>query len=438
MKINKIDISYFKGQESKNTFTTKNNFQKPYIATPYSKIPYKQGIQYWAEIHKPNVADFKDIETSVLKNNVLLNIDKNSPEDLIALRMLIKPIQEQNANPAVKMLYKKMLQNLDSIDSNSDNFATFYSENGKTIEISINWDKKDFSSILNKSIKDFIGLNIDEKTLEQEKELALQDLDLNQDNSAHNALYGIKNCSKEDIKNVSIADIKKFHNELLSNSAALCAISIPKGTDETTIVQIKDDIGNQIPNQKPFNDDILSKSLLPIEKEEVFYLEPNPESGKLISKTFNFQNGFSLKDKVISDLIGAALEEIIYENYSQSAKSLICSHNTDFLNKHFVTYIMADKNAQINEDMINSAIKSITEKPLDDKLFEKIKQRVLESRKENLKTSISRAELLEYKPTQSVTKNNEFSTILNSITSKELQQKAQMYLKTPSITEIRN
>ena len=37
-----------------------------------------------------------------------------------------------------------------------------------------------------------------------------------------------------------------------------------------------------------------------------------------------------------------------------------------------------------------------------------------------------------------VTKNNEFSTILNSITSKELQQKVQMYLKTPSITEIRN
>ena len=438
MKINKIDISYFKGQESKNTFTTKNNFQKPYIATPYSKIPYKQGIQYWAEIHKPNVADFKDIETLVLKNNVLLNIDKNSLENSIALRMLIKPIQEQNANPAVKMLYKKMLQNLDSIDSNSDNFATFYSENGKTIEISINWDKKDFSSILNKSIKDFIGLNIDEKTLEQEKELALQDMDLNQDNSAHNALYRIKNCSKEDIKNVSIADIKKFHNELLLNSAALCAISIPKGTDETTIVQIKDDIGNQIPNQKPFNDDILSKSPLPIEKEEVFYLESNPESGKLISKTFNFQNGFSLKDKVISDLIGAALEEIIYENYSQSAKSLICSHNTDFLNKHFATYIIADKNAQINEDMMNSAIKSITEKPLDDKLFEKIKQRVLKSRKEDLKTSISRAELLEYKPTQSVTKNNEFSTILNSITSKELQQKAQMYLKTPSITEIRN
>ena len=88
--------------------------------------------------------------------------------------------------------------------------------------------------------------------------------------------------------------------------------------------------------------------------------------------------------------------------------------------------------------MINSAIKSITESPIDDELFEKVKQRALKSRKEDLKTSISRAELLAYKPIQSSAKNNDFSAILNSITPKELKQKAQIYLKPPFLTEIRN
>ena len=439
MKINKTTINVFKSQTNKDNLTTiKENSQKPSSNSAYEKILYPQGIEYWIELHKPTPCDFISLETTTLKNNVLLNVDKNSPQNKIALKMSFIPTQEQNVNPAVKFLHKKMLDNIGHYETNDDNYATFYSANAKAMEISINWNKKDLPTMLEKFMQDFRTLKFSEKELELEKEFILNDFNHQQYDEAFNRLYGTKKFTKEDIKAITCDDIKKFHNDLLSNSAAFCAISLPKDTDETTIKQIKDIIENQIPNQKPFSDDILSKTIPPIEKDEVFYLEPNPEFGKLISKTFNFQNGFTLKDKATSDLIGAALEEIIYSNYLQGAKSLICSHDTDFLNKHFKTYIMADKNAKINEDMINSAIKSITEKPLDDKSFEKIKQRVLKSRKENLKTSISRAELLTYKPTQDLSKNNDYSSVLDSITPKELQQKAQMYLKTPSITEIHN
>ena len=439
MKINKTIINAFKARINKDNLTTaKENSQKSSYSQAYEKILYPQGIEYWIELHKPTPEDFKNLETTTLKNNVLLNVDKNSPENKIALKMYFIPTQEQNINPAVKFLHKKMLDNMGHYKNDSDNFATFYSANAKAIEVSINWDKKDLPTMLKEFLEDFRTLKFSEKELELEKEFILSDFNHQQNNEAFNQLYGINKFTKEDIKAITSDDIKKFHNDLLSNSIALCAISIPKGTDEATIAQIKAVIENQISNQKRFSDDILSKTLPPIEKNKTFYLEPDSESNELISKTFNFQNGFSLKDKAISDLIGAALEEIIYKNYLQSAKSLTCSHNTDLLNKHFETYIMADKNAQINEDMINSAIKSITESPIDDELFEKIKQRALKSRKEDLKTSISRAELLAYKPIQSSAKNNDFSAILNSITPKELQQKAQIYLKPPFLTEIRN
>lgn len=439
MKINKTIINVFKSQINKDNLTAaKENSQKPSYSQAYEKILYPQGIEYWIELHKPTPEDFKNLETATLKNNVLLNIDKNSPENKIALKMYFIPTQEQNINPAVKFLHKKMLDNMGHYNNDSDNFATFYSTNAKVMEVSINWDKKDLPTMLKKFLEDFRTLKFSEKELELEKEFILSDFNYQQNNEAFNQLYGANKFTKKDIKAITSDDIKKFHNDLLSNSVALCAISIPKGTDETTIAQIRDIIENQISNQKPFNNDALSKTPLPIEKDEVLYIEPNPEFGKLISKTFNFQNGFSLEDKAISDLIGASLEEIIYRNYLQDAKDLICLHNVDFLNKHFVTYIMADKNTQINENMINSAIKSITESPIDDELFEKIKQRVLKSRKEDLKTSISRAELLAYKPIQSSAKNNDFSGILNSITPKKLQQKAQIIFSSPSLTEIRN
>lgn len=439
MKINKTTVNVFKSRINKDDLTAaKENSQKPSYSQAYEKILYPQGIEYWIELHKPTPEDFKNLETATLKNNVLLNIDKNSPENKIALKMYFIPTQEQNINPAVKFLHKKMLDNMGQYNNDSDNFATFYSANAKVMEVSINWDKKDLPTMLKKFLEDFRTLKFSEKELELEKEFILSDFNYQQNNEAFNQLYGANKFTKKDIKAITSDDIKKFHNDLLSNSVALCAISIPKGTDETTIAQIRDIIENQISNQKPFNNDALSKTPLPIEKDEVLYIEPNPEFGKLISKTFNFQNGFSLEDKAISDLIGASLEEIIYRNYLQDAKDLICLHNVDFLNKHFVTYIMADKNTQINENMINSAIKSITESPIDDELFEKIKQRVLKSRKEDLKTSISRAELLAYKPIQSSAKNNDFSGILNSITPKELRQKAQIIFSSPSLTEIRN
>ena len=439
MKINKTTInSNFKFQTSiVDPTILKRNSQKPSYSQAYEKILYPQGLEYWIELHKPAPDDFKDIETLTLKNNVLSNIDKNSPENKIALKMYFIPTQQQNVNPAVKFLHRKMLDNIGHYENDSDNFVTFYSANAKAMEICANWDKKDFLVMLKKFLQDFHTLKFSEKELELEKEFILDDFNYQQNNEAFNRLYGAKKFTKEDIKAITSDDIKKFHNDLLLNSAILCTISIPKGANETTVEQIKGIIESQIPNKKPFNDDVLSKTPLPIEKDEVFYLEPSSEFGELVSKTFNFQNSLTLKDQVISDLIGAALEEIMYKNYLQDTKSLKCFHNADFLNKHFKAYIMADKNAQINENMINSTIKSITESPIDDKFFEKIKQRVLKSRKEDLKTSISRAELLSYKPAQTSSANEDYSSVLNSISPKELQQKAQIILCSPSITEIR-
>ncbi len=436
MKIDKITLNSFKSGINKDNFAHQKLPQKPNPDNTCDKIFYPQGIQYWIEMHKTNTDIFENVQTTALKNNVILNTDKNSPEDKFALRMYIKPTEQQNVNPAVKLLHERMLSNLDNCTDENDNFATFYSANAKMMEISINWDKKDFPKVFEKFIQDFCNLNIDEKALRFEKEFVLNNLDSLQNDEAFNCLYGVEKCSKEDIKNVSSDDIKKFHDNLLSNSMTLCAISCPKGTDETTLKEINDIIEKQIPNQKPYDNKILSKNPLPIAKNEVFYLKSSDDFGKSVSKTYNFQNENTLKDAAISELIGTAIDKIIRKNYSQNIDGLLCYHYTDYLNKHFVIHASANKNADIKEDMINSAIKTITEKPLDGKFFEEVKQSILKSRKEDLNNSIKRTNPLLCGYFDKSGKNNDFAVVLNSITPQELQQSAQICFSSPCITQI--
>ncbi len=443
MKINKITFNSFKSQVNQDNLAQKNQSQtqNQIFNNTYDKMLYPQGIKYWIEIHKPTIDIFKNVQTSTLKNNVILKTDKDSPEDKIAIRMFIKPIEDKDVNPAVKLMHGEILRNLDDYGDENDNFATFFSGNGKVLEISINWDKKDFPKVFEKYMQYFRNLDFAcngitfQKQFEMIKENFLQDLNFLQEDKRFNRLYNVKKFSKEDVEKVSIDDIKKYHNDLLSNSMTLCALSCPKSTDEAAIKQIKEVIENQIPSQKTFDNKIILKNPLPIEKDEVFYLEPDDNIGRLISKTYNFQNENTLKDMAMFELIGTAVNKIIYKNHSQNFDKLFCSHYADYLNKYFDLCVMAGKSADINADMISFAINTITQKPLDDKFFEEVKQGVVKSLKEDSKNSTDRTSLLLCCNQNSIS-DGDFTAVLNSITPKELQQAAQKYFNSPCITKI--
>ena len=435
MKINKLTINPVTKQIFKSNKMVKNSSSKCKDSGYPSKNLYPQGIQYWIEIHKPDIEGLNNIQTTTLKNNVVLNLDSNSPDNKAALELRTVPTLELDANPAVKALYAKMIKYFEI--EGEDNNTGVSSINGKCIEISAQWDNGKFPDIIKRTLQKAYNPTFTEKELQYAKEVTLANFDSLQQVDALKLIYSFKPYTKEDVKNVSLDNIKKYHNDLVSNSMTLCAVSIPKRTDNKTTKEITDIIENEIPRQKTFDNQSVSNQIIPIKEATVVHLKPSDENKKITSRFYLIPNNYNLNDAAVLALIGEILENIMIKNCPANVNDFSCSCYVSNWNRYFEILVMLEDKNITSEDFINSAIKQVINKGIDKDVLEESKEKVLSKMKKSLKQSRLRANMLAKIYSQGMFDYDKFSSILNSITPEELQQTAQRYFSSPCITEIK-
>ena len=108
---------------------------------------------------------------------------------------------------------------------------------------------------LKETLQSAYHTNLTQMQLENAKNKILSEYATKNQNNAFKYMYGFQGYTKEDIKQVSLDEVKKLYEEIITNSATICSASLPKDVDDSTIKQIKTIIEQQIPFQKPFDKD---------------------------------------------------------------------------------------------------------------------------------------------------------------------------------------
>ena len=437
MNINKIQNTIFTNNKTINRVQTKDSPQADKNYSDFLSVPT---IGYWVEVHKPKLDELEDIKTLTLKNNIILNLDKNSPENKIAFKIHTKSTQKIKAKQAVKELYNRILDDL-YIQINENGKIGNCCKNAELIEISGDFDNEIFlfpelfKMALQKTYNsDFFT----KEQLEDAKESVLYYFeDEQQQDDLLKHIYHPEPYTKEDIKNVTLEDIKKYNNDLLSNSTTVCSISLPKNTNEATIKQITDIIEKQIPNQKLFDTKAVSKSFMENEKTTYIYGEEPTVFNKENVRFYPIDDDNTLKSSAMYSLICRILKTIMLKDESQNTKDLRCICSKNYLHKYLEIFTASNNKQTDIENPVNMAIKSITQGQLDNNFLNEAKQIVLNNRKEALEKSQTRAELISEIYDKGSYGLKEFNKELNSITPQEIQQKAQEIFSRPYIEEIR-
>ena len=431
MKVNNIQLNTYKTRKylynsgcktSLNFYGEKNNQQISYPT-----------IEYWIEVHKSGADGLENVETYALSNKAKFNLDKNSPDDKFAFEFHTKLKHKPKANEATKMLLARMISNWSKNNGNSIDILLW---NGEELEVIIESDKSSSNETLKKALQNAYHANLTQEQFDSEKKKILLEYDAKNQDNVFKYMYGFQKYSKADIENVSLDDVKKLYSELINNSMTLCSTSVPKNTEKNIISQIKTIIEQYIPNQNPFDANLAIKQVKPIENSVVLRSKPDDDN-RWVSKFYTIQDDDTLRDSILFMLIENALIEAGKKNKPQNIKDFSCSRSGTFFNKYFEIYTESeDKKADV-EGYVNSTIKSLTNNTLNKQFLDKIKQKMLDVQKTKLRKSASRASILSEIYTKGSYGLKEFSSILNSITSEELQQTAQRYFSSPCITEIK-
>jgi len=471
MQINKINF-----QPAKQSFLAKTKKQKAELKyknehktanLPLSAFKdyligiegFKYQVRNNLKLFDDDYADIiQDTNTTTLDNNVKVSIDTKYDFVQPASILRFTPSKKLKSNLATMYVLKNMLNNHSLIVQNEEKTEDFSLDTNFYYDISglsanLNCDH----TILNEGVRNLVKVLQDpqltqeklDKAKNHEKEVLKDSYYSGYLRIDDFILNGNKDLTTEDLDKVTLQDVQNAYSEIMNNSSAHFASSMPKAAYNKCGESIKNEL-SKLPkmqletNQKP--------QIITIPKENIVLKEKNTNNLKDVLY-YVIQTDGSLKEDVILSLLAGLFrglsdirEDELIEKRQYDGFITDCYVDGEGRNKYLEIYseYTGGKNATDTpkdrqeklkkaSDNIYSLISELMNAPIEETKLNYIKDDIYSEKRKEYYSDGSRNEIL--LDTYSLGDNSlkTYYNTLQSITPLEIQAAAKKYFAEPHI-----
>ncbi len=428
----------FKNAQIQKKSNKDNKEQNPKIGFQFMDFEnYKKTALYNSiDSMGANHYDFNDYKEYTLKNNLKVCIDKSDLAKEIEGKILITPKDDVD-NLKLSLLADMMRLNKTS-DRNKDGFYIGIGKTNTQLYPIFYSDNKNLKNCLEALVDTLSNPVLSEELLEQaknqEKEF-IKEPNLAIKKAEDYIVNKNKEITAQDIDKVTLGDIKKFHNEILTNSQANIIFLVPKDfSNENEILNTL----SKFPTLKPFDEKYFKKTILPQNENKTFYSRicDKPEYAKL----FVLENNATLKNELTAMLLYDYYLEIIKRNYNE--KELTAKSNyLAFENEGAIMLGAVSKDSKKSDiNALKKAVDLSIEKLMSEKINKEDLDKIKKERKykiiKDYKYNFFRADIAlnRFRDADNTLKSQ--LKILESITAEDIQEAAKNCFAKPYIEAI--
>lgn len=405
-----------------------------------------------------DAAKFEDIHEYLLPNNLQVIIDSRPGISRTSISMNLEVKKPLNHNSAIKDLmdfsiHSEHVDNymdekgfiLDSYGSPTQINKIIYGDSDKTIEMLNFLNKTTFEPVFDEKT-----FNDRKKTLNIINDPELEGVSEKLENEFYKELPSYK--QKEDCSDVSIQDLKNYHQDFIKNAQGYVVVTIPP----EKLTSAKKEIFNtllQIPKLQNFNysEKFDSFKPLPLTKNKIFIETYKKDDSIFIEKSYKIINSGNINDiagiLILNKILGIGdksrmFKAIREENLLSYAPSSIYGKHSDY-NK--IGYIRMTSEIKANKDNLRKVIEEydniinkLIEKPISKEELDEVKEFIKSAYLNKIENSHGRNDELtiHYRSFYGANYHQALFNAIDKETPEHIQKLAQYYFTQPSLIAI--
>lgn len=396
--------------------------------------------------------DLKDIESYNLPNGIRIDFDTRWSNKETYARILLTPTKEIDAKPGTYELLGHMLGEApskfsDRVRDNDKNELPLYASadiTNKHLRATINCDHTRTTEGIDKMLGYMFDPSFTEEGVHDAKEKLRKDIDFYCSSITYQVENELKNGSLEEkrknLDSITLQDVQTLYANILSNSEGKVVVSLPKAVYAKQRNNLLTAFSTKMPELKQHTGQEYIKTIHPIEKSLIYKGKSHDDKTRY-NKYFVIQSDNSVKNNVLSPLLGRALENALKSTLADGNSTVRSDYYNLDGNKFMYFSIETSKSdkQKSNPDFENAfkaAIERLTQVPISENELSLIKKEEKEFMLRARDEQSGRTEELVSNRPGGNNYLNEYVKEIDKTTAADIQQAAQKYLTQPSITAI--